>query len=283
MYTFISFIMEKKIITGERIQQLADIYIGKQDDFEYNPLIWNQSNKHVNLDSLIAEYDNPSILFCYPHHIHSFSQKINNFKNPFILITHNSDENIVNSDTILTILDNPNVKKWYAQNICFKHEKLYYLPIGMANSMWTHGNLDFFKNVNDLFIKSKKVYFNFNMNTNYNKRNECYHSLKDKLTFLDIISPELNLKRLSEYEFCICPEGNGVDTHRLWECFYLKTVPIVKNSVFIQILKEHNLPLVILENWDDYDENTLMYEDYNFDNLRIFMTDIIDDIDRSLQ
>jgi hypothetical protein len=35
-----------KIITGERIQQLANIYIGTTDDFNYNPLIKNETHKH---------------------------------------------------------------------------------------------------------------------------------------------------------------------------------------------------------------------------------------------
>ena len=97
--------------------------------------------------------------------------------------------------------------------------------------MWKHGNLDIFKN-NEICnnIKSKKIYFNFKINTNYEKRIICYNSFKNKIPFMDFLEPYDNLLRLHDYEFCICPEGNGVDTHRLWECLYLKVVPIVINS-----------------------------------------------------
>jgi hypothetical protein len=40
------------IITGERIQELADVYIGHREDFEFNPRIREQSEKHVYLDKL---------------------------------------------------------------------------------------------------------------------------------------------------------------------------------------------------------------------------------------
>ena len=73
-----------------------------------------------------------------------------------------------------------------------------------------------------------------------------------------------NLKRLKDYEFCICPEGNGVDTHRLWEAIYLKTIPIVVKSEFTNILIKNNIPVVVLENWSELDVEKLQYHDYNF-------------------
>jgi hypothetical protein len=83
---------------------------------------------------------------------------------------------------------------------------------------------------------------------------------------LDSVSPIENLKRLKNYEFCICPEGNGVDTHRLWEAIYLKTVPIVIKSKFTDILIKNNLPLVVIDDWSDLNIEKLNYQDYNFAN-----------------
>jgi hypothetical protein len=83
---------------------------------------------------------------------------------------------------------------------------------------------------------------------------------------LDNISPSENIVRLSQYNFCICPEGNGFDTHRLWEALYVKTVPIVIQSEFTKILQKNNVPLVILNTWDDLNVSNLNYNDYNFNN-----------------
>ena len=268
--------MDKLIIKGERIQQIADIYLGNEDDFRYNPLIYQQKEKHCSLDLISEIFDNPSIVFCYSHKIFQFSQKIHFFKNDFILLTHNSDQNIKECNEINEILKYPKLIKWYAQNLCVEHPKLHYLPIGFANDQWPHGNLDIFKNeeiMKNLKNKSEKVYFNFNIHTNYHKRNECYEYFKYKIQFLNPIPPFENLLRLKNYEFCICPEGNGMDTHRFWECIYLKVVPIVIDSDFIQILKKSNLPMLILEKWEDYDEYKLKYNDYSFENLEIYLSD----------
>ena len=77
------------------------------------------------------------------------------------------------------------------------------------------------------------------------------------------------MKRLSTYEFCICPEGNGVDTHRLWECLYLKVVPVVIESEFTKILQTNGVPLFILDNWDNFDVSKLNYSNFNFSSEKI--------------
>jgi hypothetical protein len=70
---------------------------------------------------------------------------------------------------------------------------------------------------------------------------------------------------MGKYKFCICPEGNGNDTHRLWECLYLHCVPIVLKTDFIMILKKNlGIPLFILDSWDDLRVEDLIYENYEF-------------------
>lgn len=261
--------MINNIVTGEKIQQICDLYVGKEEDFNYNPIIKNQNNKHLNINLINNEFNNPYYIFCYSHLINELSLKIHYFKNKFILVTHNSDQNIAPFDFVKIILNCNNLVKWYAQNLLFTHDKLYLLPIGLANSMWHHGNLTPFydKNLTDnLSNKTRFIYFNFNVNTNIEKRRPCYEILKNCLSWLDNINPTSNLYRLKEYRFCICPEGNGVDTHRLWECLYLKVVPIVLNTSFTQILIKYNIPLVVLNDWSDIFTMKLIYEDYNFNN-----------------
>jgi hypothetical protein len=256
--------MENNILTGERIQQLADVYIGFPHDFHYNPFISTQTHKQKNMDDILDNYDNPRIVFCYSHHIIPFTNKIHFFQNPFVLITHNSDENL-NETNVFPLVNHDKIIKWYSQNVCIHHPKLIPIPIGIANQMWPHHNIHFYTDsIKQLHKhKTKKIYMSFNINTNPNRK-ECYETLKH-IPFLDNIHPYDNLTRLSEYEFCICPEGNGVDTHRLWECIYLQTIPIVLNTPFIQIIKQHiNPPMVILNTWDEFNETVFDYSSYHF-------------------
>ena len=126
----------------------------------------------------------------------------------------------------------------------------------MQDQQWEHGInfYKFYKTLNNdtnntkLITKTKNIYFWFNIDTNKSKRNICYNSIIKKIPFLNKINSTENFQRLSEYKYCICPEGNGVDTHRFWEALYLKCVPIVINSTFINIIKKNtNLPMIILK------------------------------------
>jgi hypothetical protein len=258
------------IVTGEKIQQLCDIYLGNEEDFIYNPNINKEITKHLYLNNINNFINNPYRIFCYTHNINILSQKIHFFQNNFILITHNSDTEIRETNEVLKILHFSKMLKWFGQNICFEHPKLYFLPIGLANSQWSRGNICIFNDIKNLTItKSNNVYFNFNINTNVTKRKHCYDSLIHKLQWLDNLEPVENFKRLRTYKFCICPEGNGVDTHRLWECLYLKVIPIVIKSNFTNILLNQNIPLVVLDDWEQFDLNNLNYDVCMFDTANL--------------
>jgi hypothetical protein len=260
-----------EIIKGERLQQIADTYLGVQEDFFYNPLIRPESHKQCNLDTLNNSYNNPKILFCYSHRLELLRNKIDFFINPFVLISHNSDENIVETDSVKYIANHPLLIKWYGQNLAYSNDKLHILPIGMANNQWPHGDVSFFNDTQKIeklhMLKQNKVYFNFSIQTNPLKRNECYTKLKNKIIQQPNVDPLSYLHNLSTYEFCICPEGNGYDSHRLWEALYVKCIPIVVKSKHIDILQSQlNIPLVILDSWDSFDINKLDYSIYMFDN-----------------
>ncbi|MFY7729335.1 MAG: hypothetical protein ACOVRN_07455 [Flavobacterium sp.] len=261
--------MSVNVITGEKIQQMCDIYIGKQSDFEGNPVFKHASTKQVNIEHITTPIHNPFYVFCYGHVIHELSTKIHYFINPCILITHNSDQNITPTPEIMNILNNDKVIKWYSQNIAFYHTKLYLLPIGLANRMWAHGNLSIFDDsvfLQNSHIKSNDVYFHFNIQTNIGKRQPCFNTLHLKYPWLAPTNPHDNLRRLNTYRFCICPEGNGIDTHRLWECLYLRVVPIMIQSPFTDILSTYHVPMVIIQDWRELLTMELNYDDYSFDD-----------------
>ena len=291
-------ISELKIIKGERLQQIAEMYIGTQDDFRYNPKIFAEKDKHCDIERIDGPISNPNILFCYGHCIRLFIQKLSYFKNSFVLITHNSDENILPNMEVLYLATHPLLKKWYAQNACVEHPKIVLLPIGLANEQWAHGDTSFFKNTENVRTpefgireaenlrvakgvrgipgedlssqviteywnhKTESIYFYFNLHTNYAKRNECYKQLRDVVSFLPPVPVQEYHETLSKYSFCICPEGNGVDTHRFWEALYVRSIPIVLFTPFIHILKKQlpDLPMVVIQSWADLKPENLVYD-----------------------
>ena len=249
----------RTFISGEIIQQRADVYIGTDDDFNYNPVIQAQKHKHLEIHNIPTRYNNPSTIFCYSHRIFELANHIHKFQNKFTLLTHNSDQNIVDVAEIHRILDNPQLIEWYAQNVCFYHTKLKFHPIGMANSMWPHGDPNIFAQFSSDHVtwnKTKNTYFFFNIRTNPSTREPCYQALKNKLEWLGEVTPRENIQRLAEYRFCICPEGNGVDTHRLWEALFVGCTPVVLKSPFTDILMRNKVPILALDRWEDYVETT---------------------------
>jgi len=257
-------------ISGYKIQLLCDKFISSQESLNYNPYITTEHPKSLIINTLIEPYDNPKIIYCCSEDLLILKQKLDLFKNPFILVSHNSDINIINNDDYIYIGNHSKIIKWYTQNLLMEHYKIELLPIGIANPQWEHGNMNLIsKAYNHCQNKINNVYFYCTINTNYNKRNECYL----KLNYI----PFANFKPVSEYfnylatfKFAICPEGNGIDTHRLWECFYLYVIPIVIDNIFIRkVQKTYNLPMIILQDWDELRE---IYETLNYDNYKsLFM------------
>ena len=257
------FSLDKHIITGEKFQYMCELYVGETDNnFLYNPTI-GINNKNRLFKDINENFDNPRIIYCYTYLLYNLLEKLHYFNNPFILISGNSDENITENDKYLEIANHDKIIIWYTQNLSFYHNKVKPLPIGIANSQWPYGNINELSNIiNNLPEKTNNIYFNFCINTNREKRNDCYDKLNKYLDFLPTIDPIDNLKRLATYKFCICPEGYGLDTYRIWECYYLKVVPIVLNNTFIQLMKkEYDIPLIILNDWIEI--KNIKLEDYN--------------------
>jgi len=152
----------------------------------------------------------------------------------------------------------------------FNHPKIEMLPIGFANTQWKHGNNKIIMNtINNLdnIKKINDIYFFFTLKTNYNKRYDCYQKLRSHIPVSDKKTEEEYFDYLATFKFAICPEGNGVDSHRIWECYYFKVIPIVLNNAFVQIVKnKYKLPMIILNDWSDLIGMQLTYRD--FDNFK---------------
>jgi len=266
------------IITGEHIQQLADVYIGNMDDFYWNPVITVQREKHKYLSDFYSgePYNNPHLVFCYGHVVPKLADYLQLFQNPFVLISHNSDENIQDTASTQRILACDQVIRWYAQNICLltsEHPKLTMLPIGIANAQWPHGNLEQLVDVitqNADTPKTKAIYMSFNPSTNLHSRVKCYESLCKRIPFLPLVNFSDNLWRMVEYKYCICPEGNGADTHRMWEALYLGVVPILIENNFSVNLRVAGFPCILVTSWAEWDPHSLdLARDFTGDFARV--------------
>ncbi len=99
-------------------------------------------------------------------------------------------------------------------------------------------------------IPKKLLYINHTENTNISERGnirEKFSKFK-YATVSDRVSYEIYCNQIQQHKFMICPQGNGVDCHRNWEVLYLRRVPIMKKSAYLQELYK-NYPILWV---DDY-------------------------------
>jgi hypothetical protein len=255
---------QDEFCSGERFQKLCDIYCGTEEDLNRNPIISSEPNKHMRIDLLADPWDNPSLIFCYSCSLTLFMEKLSFFKNKFVLVSHNEDTNI--DEKYVNLANHPLLIKWYCQNLLMNHEKISMIPIGIANSMWPHGNLEVLNSVVKISPTIKKkndFYFYFKVDTNRRARQYCRSIIESKgVPFGNEMNNYSYLCDLASHKFAICPEGNGIDSHRLWECYYLGVIPIVLRSVFTEHVSR-NLPCILLNSWEDFSMN-YCFERYDY-------------------
>jgi hypothetical protein len=243
------------ILSGERFQQLCDVYCGEPYHLFRNPKIAAEPHKHVDLNHLIAPWENPRLVFCYSNSLPVFMEKLKYFRNPFVLVSHNEDLNV--TDQFLPIANHPLIVRWFAQNMNIDHPKVEMLPIGVANEMWEHGNLATLTGCIEMapnIPKQCPVYFNFRLHTNPAQRKLCRDTLVKKgLQWNSDLPHGVYLMTLGSRKFSVSPPGNGLDCHRLWESLYLGTIPILLKSQFAETIQK-SFPCIVLDSWDDFSE-----------------------------
>lgn len=227
-----------------------------------------------SINKLSFLHNNENIIFCKTDYLFDEFKSIKQNKKDVILISGNSDIEIKLSH----ILYKPKyVKFWFAQNLKTNFGNVMPLPIGLENKNESvrlgHG-IGYFDRVTkkeellsrfcvNICEPNKLVYANFNIDTNFKVRNKvkniCLQSphIDWEDSYEDI---NAYFDRILEYESILCPEGNGIDTHRLWEVLYSRRIPIIIKSGNHKIYNLYRqLPIVILNNLNElYDKKSLI-------------------------
>ena len=274
---------------------MCDYFIGSKEDINYNPVIYSEVIKHpwkwIDLfckKPIELKSKSKYILkiFCYTwipgNHLDLLKNILLQINEPFLLYFHNSDGNFLKEH--YTVLNLPNCKQIYSQNNTVP--QVITLPIGQANSQWKHGNEKLLlKSMNSKIEKTNNIFLNFTITTPL--RIDCKNILLNKgISWIENKEYSDYLNTLATYRYCICVEGNGLDTHRFWECLYLGVIPIcVKNEWTDRNCNEY--PMIVLNNWNELCNEKLINFDFvnfegnfdfvNFDflNLKHFFPDSV--------
>lgn len=198
-----------------------------------------------------------------------------------VLVTGYSDHPINHME--FDLLEQPSMKAWFANNATNRHDKLHAVPLGLPNEVdyAIQGNT---KTLNEIAQLPKVIrnlaYMSFKIDTFPAERQKVHDMFtgkpwvtKGKLDF-DEAGHRRYLKDIASHKFCICPRGNGFDTHRMAEALYLGTIPVVKKSIAME--QFFDFPCVFVDDWDQVTEEFLhaKYEEiinntYSLDKLHV--------------
>ncbi len=277
---------------------------------------WIQGDKFI---SLMSE----NIVFCKTENVNHFFQNCRKDL-PFILITHNSDGYITDNPRKVNTLEEhhhadvklmpENLYRWYGCMVEYESEKIISIPIGVENNKLFLSKKDIIEKMNEtesVKRSDRLLYINFKISNNYAERISAYNSVKDKhfCTFSEKMFTDQQLNPPSEpfppvykepyekfanevkaHKFVLCPVGNGLESHRLWETLYLGSFPITRRNINYSFY-EDKLPILMVDDWSEITEEFLQekYLDmqskmldgyYNLDmlNFRYWSNLIIEDV-----
>lgn len=201
-----------------------------------------------------------------------FAKNINLLNKDIILITGDSDLNVPSCysyDTIITILNNKFVKKWFTQNYdkSIIHKKLNYYPIGLDlhTRKWLI-NKDQLEKISyiikirfmNLDRIDNKIFCDTHLRLTHIERKLMYEKIKNNLR-INFSNTQYGFNKIvilyRKHKFVLSPIGNGLDCHRTWELFLLGCIVITKSSSLDEMWIKNKLPVVIINDWSDLNFN----------------------------
>jgi hypothetical protein len=284
---------ESAIVNGEKIQAACDITLSTSSITKFHGRSNIKSKELIELleDSsgnllppsteLIQRITKAKTIFVYTHLIPYFKYFLApRFTSTFTLVSHNSDHPVTVMD--FQLLNHPNLKNWYSQNCEFSHTKLKPLPIGLQNSQWGPEKANQLINASKDLIKTKLLYVNFSTQTHPSRiealteaKNITGATIESSISYVDY------LKNLASHKFCLCPRGNGIDTHRFWEAQYLECIPVILWCDWTPAYSE--LPILIIDSWAelnqiDLEKIYIAVTNKKYSRSNLFLSNIIQQI-----
>ncbi len=230
----------------------------------------------IKINNFSDLHNGRDIFFCKTDFLAEDLQTISELKHNVVLITGNSDYGI--TDEIVAQVPK-NIKIWYAQNALSNHSILKPMPLGMENKEYSHRSghgvgyqqrvQDKENIINNLTnnIPEHLIYANFNIDTNRDYRNFIKNLCSQSF---DIKWEDCNLSlqsffdTIQEHRMTICPIGNGVDTHRLWEVLYCNRIPVTIKVGDYKIYELYDkLPIIVLENHKQLLDTDYLLQQYD--------------------
>lgn len=231
---------------------------------------WNIDNRYpIRKWKLFLEIKKGDRIFMKIEDIPSFLSIAKTLPVPLELVIHNSDQ--------LFTQELYDVLKKYALRIYAVNSITPYaisLPLGFRDHQYTSHHI--LKSVINEPSVERSIFclINFLISTNPSIRQPVFDKFKNKsfCTVQDYTlynyqqslnhSDSETMQRRTDFyrtlkrtKFAICPQGCGIDTHRVYECVALGVIPIVLSSPLNELYSK--FPIWIVNSWDEVTDTSL--------------------------
>lgn len=165
----------------------------------------------------------------------------------FNIIVHNSDHSF--GETQLSKLLRHAIHI-YAINTIITHPKLTTIPIGFADR-----HLEFLKKTppqpKPADERDYEIYCNFTISKERLHRISCLEAYKNdpRTVIRENRNTEEYYADLCRSKFVLCPDGTGIDTHRIYESILCGATPVVLRNSLSHLYER--LPVCIVDKWTD--------------------------------
>tara|TARA_R110000824_G_C15194056_1_gene675061 strand:- start:554 stop:1369 length:816 start_codon:yes stop_codon:yes gene_type:complete len=245
-------------IRGEYLPDMCDMRYGTERNLPYRECLEVPDKEHV---SIYAKTE---------HLCGAFNVIKNNPSKLFTLVTHNSDMPIQTCNTP------DNLYRWFCQNRDTEQLRIHSLPIGLENEYWHPHKQQTLEDAPSFDTRIVSAFAQFNPATRPQDRGPLMRDLQsgeiegDVYGCINGANYDLFVENLRRYAFCICPRGNGIDTHRMWEALYMRCIPIVQNFQAHNFnIDIHNkcapLPILYVDNWREITPELLQHTHNSID------------------
>jgi len=185
--------------------------------------------------------------------------------NGFIIFTGQEDTPI--DDQIQLPL---NVAKVFAVNAVYNTDQVVPFPFGLQRKMTDEDNrLDIMlQNIGDDTEPKKLLYINMGIGRNpdrqpiakFETNNWVTTRFDENSKFFPYEKYQDFLDEIKNHKYMLCPQGHGMDTHRVWEALYLRRVPVMKRHPYYEKLMA-GFPVLFVDDWSDVTEELLTQSD----------------------
>lgn len=162
----------------------------------------------------------------------------------FTIIVHNSDRpfGLLQLGMLLPVSSHI-----YAINTTIEHPRLTTIPLGFVDKQLPFlASFERPETPRDI-----EIYANFTQTTNDDKRRACIQAFNNdpRVTWKTGLSVPDYYADLCRSQFVLCPEGTGIDTHRVYEALVCGATPVVLRNSLSSLYDR--LPVCIVDRWTD--------------------------------